>query len=64
MRRSPIEIMIDAADLKCTVCGKPQSVGCDCWTKCSITGCKWSYRKGTLCRNPEHLRDSRSTPNK
>jgi hypothetical protein len=54
MGKSPIEIMIDSSDLKCTVCGTSSRVGCDCWTKCSRPGCKWSYRKGAACNNPEH----------
>lgn len=52
---SPIEIMINASDLKCTVCGASRSKGCDCWTKCS---CGWSARKGKPCRNPETRRCS------
>lgn len=49
---SPLEIMIDASDLRCTICGTPRSGDlrqCDCWTKCS---CGWWARKGTPCRNP------------
>lgn len=48
--RSPIDVMIDNADLRCTVCNAPRG-GCDCWTPCD---CGWSFRKGTKCRNPTH----------
>jgi hypothetical protein len=51
---SPIDYLISKADLKCTVCDTPQSKGCDCWTKCAIRGCRWSYRTGEKCGNPEH----------
>jgi len=33
MVRSPIGALIDAADLRCTRCGAPQSIGCRCWRK-------------------------------
>jgi hypothetical protein len=45
---TPIDILFDKADMKCTLCDKPMGT-CDCWTKCS---CGWSYEKGTECRNP------------
>ena len=45
---SGLEIMINAADLRCTICGSPRSVGCDCWEKCS---CGWFARKGEPCNN-------------
>lgn len=49
---SPIERAFDRTKFVCTVCGA--SMGkCDCWTKCPERGCKWSYRKGGKCRNPE-----------
>lgn len=48
--RSPIARMIDAADLRCTVCGARRG-GCDCWTQCQ---CGWSFRKEGKCRNPKH----------
>jgi hypothetical protein len=47
---SPIEALIDLADLRCTICDAPKSVGCDCWTKCH---CGWSFQAGTECRNPK-----------
>ena len=50
---SPIERMIDNSNLKCTIC-KAKIGNCDCWTKCKIDGCKWSFEKGTKCNNPEH----------
>jgi|ERR1039458_9497204 hypothetical protein len=46
---SIIASMIDAADLRCTVCRTSAKVGCDCWTRC---GCGWSFRKGGTCSNP------------
>lgn len=52
---SPLEIMIDASDLTCTVCGEPKSAKCDCWEKCS---CGWFARKGNPCRNPHTTRCS------
>jgi hypothetical protein len=36
-------------NMKCTICGTEESVGCDCWEKCS---CGWSNRKGRPCNNP------------
>lgn len=45
----------DTTMLRCSVCGA-QAGTCDCWTKCAVPGCKWSYRKGTRCDNPEHRR--------
>jgi hypothetical protein len=56
-RSGRIEIMIDPDNLRCTVCGAKYGA-CDCWTKCGQPGCKWYYRKGTACRNPEHQNDS------
>lgn len=53
MSRPLIEIMIDSADLRCTVCGS-RAGHCDCWTKCPDPTCTWSYRKGGKCRNPAH----------
>lgn len=50
-RRSPIEIMIDSSDLRCTVCGTSAEIGCKCWSPCR---CGWSFRTGTSCRNPAH----------
>jgi len=43
----------DKSMLKCTVCGAGYGQ-CDCWVKCSIPGCAWSYRKGRKCGNPRH----------
>lgn len=54
MAKSPFETMIMRADMQCAVCDTSQSVGCDCWTKCALPGCQWSYLKGTSCRNPAH----------
>lgn len=53
MARKPrisIEILIDQADLRCTLCNAPRG-RCNCWTACS---CGWSYETGGRCRNPVH----------
>jgi hypothetical protein len=52
-RRKPIERLIDAAGLRCTVCGAPMG-RCACWTRCP---CGWCYRKGDRCRNPIHAEE-------
>ncbi len=49
---TPIDSMIDAV-MYCVKCGA-KAGHCDCWTKCDIIGCAWSYEKGTKCNNPEH----------
>lgn len=54
MARTIMDALFDRADMKCTICGTKCSIGCDCWTKCNVPGCRWSYRTGTKCRNPEH----------
>jgi hypothetical protein len=36
MARSPIEIMIDNAGLRCTRCRTPQKIGCSCWEKITL----------------------------
>ena len=51
--KTPIDILFERANMKCTKCGCRAGT-CDCWTKCNIEGCKWSYEKGTKCNNPEH----------
>ena len=51
----PLEIVFDT-QLRCTVCRAPRSLGCDCWTKCQQPGCKWLYRTGMTCRNPDHAK--------
>jgi hypothetical protein len=56
--KTPIEIMIDRADMKCTKCGAKMGM-CDCWTKCKIPGCAWSFEKGKKCRNPDHKTKTR-----
>ncbi len=43
----------DVSMMRCTVCNA-QAGTCDCWTKCAVHGCTWSYLKGTACRNPAH----------
>ena len=50
---SPIERMIDMADMRCTVCNAKAGT-CDCWSKCPVEGCSWSIEKGHKCRNPNH----------
>jgi hypothetical protein len=50
---SPIERMIDNSNLRCTKCGSGKGM-CDCWTKCPIKGCAWSFEKGKKCNNPNH----------
>lgn len=47
---SPIEKLVDSAQMRCTVCRGPAGV-CDCWTKCE---CGMSFLKGKSCRNPIH----------
>ena len=61
---SVMDVLFATADMKCTICGKSQSVGCSCWKKCNIPGCKWSYRniKGQKCRNPDHPHNKRKLP--
>jgi len=49
---SPISRMIDSV-MRCVKCDAKMGE-CDCWTKCDIVGCSWSYEKGSKCRNPEH----------
>lgn len=55
MTRSPIDILIDRADLRCTVCNAKAGT-CDCWTKCPAPWCPWSFLKDTECGNPEHAK--------
>jgi len=43
----------DMSMMKCTICAA-QAGTCDCWTKCAVPGCAWSFQKGTACRNPAH----------
>lgn len=52
MNVTPIDSLIDDA-MRCVKC-KAKIGQCDCWTKCVIKGCAWSYEKGTRCKNPEH----------
>lgn len=51
---TPINRLIDAADLRCTKCDAPKNT-CDCWEWCS---CGWYAEKGKPCRNPETRRCS------
>ena len=48
-KKSPMDILFDKADMKCTLCEKPIGT-CDYWTQCD---CGWSFEKGTQCRNPD-----------
>jgi len=43
----------DNSMLKCTIC-EAAAGSCDCWVKCRIPGCAWSFRKGQKCANPSH----------
>ena len=47
--RTPLERMIDAAPMRCTLCKQPRGT-CQCWEDCS---CGHSTRRYTPCRNPE-----------
>ena len=47
--RTPIERLIDAAPMRCTLCQQPAGT-CQCWEACS---CGYSTRRSTPCRNPE-----------
>jgi hypothetical protein len=49
MSRSPIDILFDRADMRCTICNAPAG-SCACWTRCT---CGWSYETGKACRNPK-----------
>jgi hypothetical protein len=46
--RTPIERMVDAVAMYCTICGL---ASCDCWVPCS---CGRVFEKGTECRNEIH----------
>lgn len=56
-RRSPIDLLIDGAGLRCTICDAKMGQ-CDCWRECA---CGWSYQKGTACRNPAHRGKKKSS---
>ena len=58
--KSPIEIMIDRMEMYCTKCGAKRGQ-CDCWTKCPIEGCTWSFEKGKKCPNPAHKKVKKNT---
>lgn len=45
--------MVDNCGLKCTKCGAAKGQ-CDCWVKCPVKGCNWSFEKGGKCQNPVH----------
>jgi hypothetical protein len=44
---SPIDMLIDTASMRCTVCGARAGT-CQCWIQCS---CGWIYQRGSECRN-------------
>jgi hypothetical protein len=46
--RNPIERMIDATPMRCTLCTQPKGT-CQCWEDCS---CGHSTRRGSPCANP------------
>jgi hypothetical protein len=50
---SPIERLIDASGLRCTVCGAPKGA-CQCWVECR---CGRAYLRGEACGNPIHERE-------
>ena len=52
-RLSPIEVLINNSDMKCTKCGA-KAGKCDCWSKFPVVGCSWFVEKGHKCRNPNH----------
>lgn len=54
MALSPIDRLIDSADLRCSICGAPRGK-CDCWEDCT---CGWAARKGEQCGNPKTTRCS------
>jgi hypothetical protein len=45
---TPLESMIDSANLVCTKCGAKAGL-CDCWENCS---CGYAAEKGKPCSNP------------
>ena len=47
--RTPIERLIDATPMRCTLCKAPAGT-CQCWEDCS---CGWSVPRYTACRNPD-----------
>ena len=38
--KSPIDMMMDTIDFKCTVCGVSRGVGCGCWVTMRCPSCK------------------------
>jgi hypothetical protein len=56
---SPIERLIDSANLRCTACGTPKAEGCDCWVHCS---CGYSYPRDGECQNPATRRCTGKLP--
>lgn len=40
MARTPLDILIDRADMRCTVCGTPRAEGCLCWITLRCPKCK------------------------
>lgn len=49
----------DLSMMKCAICGAAHGT-CSCWIKCRVTGCKWSYRSGEHCNNPDHAGSKRN----
>lgn len=41
---SQIGMLIDKSNIKCVKCGLKTGL-CDCWVKCPISGCSWSFEK-------------------
>ncbi len=46
-------MLIDKSNIKCVKCGLKTGL-CDCWVKCPISGCSWSFEKGGKCGNTNH----------
>ena len=50
MNKTPMDILFEKAEMKCTICKEPAGA-CDCWVKCP---CGWLYERGENCNNPKH----------
>lgn len=47
--KTPMDLLLDKADWRCTACGTSRSVGCDCWIRLV---CKVCDRKRSIPRGP------------
>ena len=43
--RSPMDLMLDAVDWKCTVCGTSAKIGCDCHEKRKAAFIEREYKR-------------------